>query len=314
MCANYGCSRDGATVLNMQTGDVATIGRESTEPGFHVHEDGTSHVHDHQHHAHDHRHGHDHHHDHDHGPVAPDRERQIPAEHRHGSASPRSTGPLLDLEARILAKNDAQAAKNRSWLAGREIFALNLLSSPGSGKTSLLERTIADLGRELPLFVVEGDQATARDGERIRAAGAPVAQINTGTGCHLDAEMVARALSELKPTIGAIVLIENVGNLVCPALFDLGERAKVVIFSATEGEDKPLKYPHMFAAATLVLLNKIDLLPYLDFSVDQAIANVRRVNPTATVLQVSARTRDGLPAWCDWLRAEVLAARQFALV
>lgn len=145
------------------------------------------------------------------------------------------------------------AAKNRAWFLGREIFALNLVSSPGSGKTTLLERTIVRLAGELPLCVIEGDQATANDGERIRGAGVPVVQVNTGTGCHLDAEMVARGLSELKPQAGAVVFIENVGNLVCPALFDLGEHAKAVIFSTTEGEDKPLKYPHMFAAAALVI-------------------------------------------------------------
>ena len=158
-------------------------------------------------------------------------------------------GEVLAIEARILAKNDALAQKNRAWFTGREILALNLVSSPGAGKTTLLERTIRDSRDELPLFVIEGDQATANDGERIRAAGAPAVQINTGTGCHLDADMVARGLAELRPPPGSLVLIENVGNLVCPALFDLGERAKVVIFSVTEGEDKPLKYPHMFRAA-----------------------------------------------------------------
>jgi hydrogenase nickel incorporation protein HypB len=166
----------------------------------------------------------------------------------------------------------------------------------------------------VPLFVIEGDQASSNDGKRIRSAGAPVVQINTGTGCHLDAEMIAHGLSELKPVPGSIVFIENVGNLVCPALFDLGERAKVVIFSATEGEDKPLKYPHMFSAATLIILNKTDLLPHLDFSVEQAIANVRRVNPNATMLQISARTGEGLDAWFAWIRGLTVEARQFGFV
>jgi hydrogenase nickel incorporation protein HypB len=218
------------------------------------------------------------------------------------------------IERRILAKNDALASKIRAWLAGREILAVNLVSSPGSGKTSLLERTIPGLTDEVPLFVIEGDQASSNDGKRIRSAGAPVVQINTGTGCHLDAEMIARGLSELKPGPGSIVFIENVGNLVCPALFDLGERAKVVIFSATEGEDKPLKYPHMFGAATLIILNKTDLLPHLDFSVEQAIANVRRVNPNATMLQISARTGEGLDAWFAWIRGLTVEARQFGFV
>ena len=220
-------------------------------------------------------------------------------------------GEVHAIERRILAKNDALASKIRAWLAGREILAVNLVSSPGSGKTTLLERTIPGLTDEVPLFVIEGDQASSNDGKRIRNAGAPVVQINTGTGCHLDAEMIARGLSELKPGPGSIVFIENVGNLVCPALFDLGERAKVVIFSATEGEDKPLKYPHMFSAATPIILNKTDLLPHLDFSVEQAIANVRRVNPDATMLQISARTGEGFQTWHDWLRNEAALIHEF---
>ena len=211
----------------------------------------------------------------------------------------------VDLETRILAKNDAIAAKCRAWLAGREIVALNLVSSPGAGKTTLLERAIADLSGELPLFVIEGDQATSNDGERIRAAGAPVVQVNTGTGCHLDAEMIARALSELKPSVGSLVFIENVGNLVCPALFDLGEHAKAVIFSTTEGEDKPLKYPHMFSAAKLVIFNKIDLLPHLDFSMERARENILRVNPDAEIIEVSAKTGAGMQTLYDWIRAQM---------
>jgi hydrogenase nickel incorporation protein HypB len=219
---------------------------------------------------------------------------------------------MVELETRILAKNDALAAKNRAWLAGREILALNLVSSPGAGKTTLLERTIRDLKTELRLYVIEGDQATANDGERIRAAGAPAVQVNTGTGCHLDADMVARGLMELKPALGSVVMIENVGNLVCPALFDLGERAKVVVLSVTEGEDKPLKYPHMFRAAEIMILNKIDLLPHLDFDVSSATANARQVNPGITILQVTARSGDGLASWYGWLRRELSKAHAAA--
>jgi hydrogenase nickel incorporation protein HypB len=179
-----------------------------------------------------------------------------------------------------------------------------LSAQPGAGKTSLLERTIRDLSRQLRLFVIEGDQATANDGQRIRAAGAAAVQVNTGSGCHLEADMIARGLQELRPCASSIVLIENVGNLVCPALFDLGERAKVVILSVTEGDDKPLKYPHMFRAADLMILNKIDLLPHVDFDVSRAVANAAQINPAITALKLSARTGEGLETWYDWLRQE----------
>lgn len=212
---------------------------------------------------------------------------------------------MVELEANILAKNELLAAKNRGWFAGREILAVNLVSSPGAGKTTLLERTIRDLKDEMPIAVIEGDQATANDGERIRAAGAAAVQVNTGAGCHLEADMVAKGLEELKPPAGSLVLIENVGNLVCPAMFDLGERAKVIVFSVAEGEDKPLKYPHMFQAAELVLVNKTDLLPHVDFDVDTAIANARKVNPQIASLSLSARTGEGMEAWYAWLRGRL---------
>jgi hydrogenase nickel incorporation protein HypB len=220
----------------------------------------------------------------------------------------------MSLEARVLAKNDALATRNRGWFAGREILALNIVSAPGAGKTTLLERTIRDLAGEFLIYVLEGDQATANDGERIRAAGAPVVQINTGAGCHLEADMVARGLQELRPGPGSLVLIENVGNLVCPAMFDLGERAKVAVLSVTEGEDKPLKYPHMFQAAEIMILNKVDLLPHLDFDVAQAIKNALQVNPKITIFRVSARTGEGLENWYGWLRREAAAARAAAIV
>jgi len=305
MCANCGCQDGKTTMLDLQTGETTTIAAN------HQHSSAAHHSHDHNE-QHDHAHRHHQHHDssqHQHHDS-----REYAADHRgHSQPSERSTSvDIIDVESRILAKNDQLAAKNRAWFAGREILALNLVSSPGAGKTTLLERTIRDLAGELPLYVIEGDQATANDGERIREAGASVVQVNTGTGCHLDAAMVTRALSALKPGPGAIVLIENVGNLVCPALFDLGERAKAVMFPVTDGEDKLLKYPHIFRAAGIVILGKIDLLPNLDFSLAEATDNVAKVNPDATILQVSARSGQGMTLWYDWLRSQFEAARQSA--
>src|SRR5215510_1215536 len=187
----------------------------------------------------------------------------------------------------VLARNDRLAARNRALFTARNIAAFNFTSAPGSGKTSLLQALIRQIGGRFPLAVIEGDQETARDADRIRTTGAPVVQINTRTGCHLDAQMVNAAVTALDPPRGSLLLIENVGNLVCPALFDLGERAKAVMLSVTEGEDKPLKYPHMFRAAGIVVLTKVDLLPHLDFNLDQCIANIRRVNPDAPLFQVS---------------------------
>jgi len=218
----------------------------------------------------------------------------------------------LTLEQDILAKNQLLAERNRGWLAGREILALNLVSSPGSGKTTLLERTIRDLRHELAIYVIEGDQATAHDAQRIRAAGGKAIQINTGTGCHLEADMLARGLDALNPAARSVLMIENVGNLVCPALFDLGERAKVVILSVTEGEDKPLKYPHMFRASEVMLLNKIDLLPYLQFDVERCIAYARQVNPDIQVFRLSSQTGEGMSAWYGWLGTQA-TARQIPL-
>jgi hydrogenase nickel incorporation protein HypB len=205
------------------------------------------------------------------------------------------------LQQKVLAKNDALAERNRSFLAERGAVMLNLMSSPGAGKTTLLERSAQALTNIPQVSVIEGDQETALDADRIKAAGYAVVQINTGAGCHLDAEMVAAALAELDPDPGGVVLVENVGNLVCPALFDLGESARIVLASVTEGGDKPLKYPHMFRRADLVLVTKTDLLPYVDFDLEQYVADVRRLSPRAELLTVSARTGEGMPGWCDWL-------------
>ena len=226
----------------------------------------------------------------------------------HPAPGPDST-VLIQVERDILAKNAAIAAQNRAHLAAKGIFALNLVSSPGSGKTSLLVRTLQALAGRIPTAVIEGDQQTEFDAERIRATGVPALQINTGKGCHLDAGMIARALPRMALADHSLLLIENVGNLVCPAAFDLGEAHKVVILSVTEGEDKPLKYPDMFAAADLLLLNKVDLLPYLRFDVARTLDYARRINPALQVIETSAVSGAGIDAWLAWLEAGMARAR-----
>ena len=324
-------------------------GEVTVEGHAHDHDHGHHHAHGHAHgHAHDHGHEHEHDHDHDHehgahgdlhyghgaahshapGMSPPGRPKgesrsaqregdlmsppgrpkgESPSAQREGS--PMSQEKMVAVERGILDKNDRFARANRRWLAERGVLALNFVSSPGSGKTSLLVETIRRLQGELPLAVIEGDQQTSNDAERIRATGARAIQINTGKGCHLDASMVEHALAHLAPADDSVLFIENVGNLVCPAAFDLGEAAKVVVLSVTEGEDKPLKYPDMFAAAQLMLLNKVDLLPYLDFDVAKAIDCARRVNPAIEVLQVSATRGQGMDGWLDWVRAAAGRAR-----
>jgi hydrogenase nickel incorporation protein HypB len=220
-----------------------------------------------------------------------------------------SQARMVQIEQDILSKNNTYANANRQTFDERGIFALNLVSSPGSGKTTLLCKTIELLKGAVAINVVEGDQQTANDAERIRATGVAALQINTGKGCHLDGHMVGHAMQRLQPADESLFLIENVGNLVCPAAFDLGEHHKVAILSVTEGEDKPLKYPDMFAAADVMLLNKCDLLPYLQFDADLAEANARRVNPKLTVFRVSATSGDGLSAWLDWIRSGLQAQR-----
>jgi hydrogenase nickel incorporation protein HypB len=228
--------------------------------------------------------GHGHGHGHGHGA------------HEHAEHASRT----VVLEQRVLARNDLLAAENRRLMAERGVVAVNLMSSPGSGKTTLLARTVRELAPR-PMAVVEGDQETLLDAERIGATGCPVVQINTGEGCHLDAAMLRRGLDALDVTAGSLVFVENVGNLVCPALFDLGETSRVVVMSVTEGADKPAKYPHMFRTADLVLVNKVDLLPYVDFDPELCAERIRRINATAEVLLVSATTGEGLPAWYAWL-------------
>jgi len=232
--------------------------------------------------------------------------------HEHGGGQhgggQHAHGKTVTLAEKVLARNDALAGENRDWLRERDILAVNLMSSPGAGKTTLLERTAAELAGELVIGVIEGDQETDLDAARMRAAGCRVVQVNTGTGCHLDALMVRDALARLDPPGGSVVVIENVGNLVCPALFDLGEAHRVVLASVTEGADKPVKYPHMFRSAGLVLVTKTDLLPYLDFDLARCTADLGTISPGATVLPVSARAGDGVGRWYDWLRQRTPAS------
>jgi hydrogenase nickel incorporation protein HypB len=269
-----------------------------------------AHTYTHEHDGHTHSHAHAHSHDHDHAHAHAHSHAQAAAAHAALHAG--MHGRTIALEQEILAKNHVLAERNRGWFEGRGVLALNLMSSPGSGKTSLLERTIRALSDDVSISVVEGDQASTNDAERIRATGCAVIQVNTGTGCHLEADMLARGMQQLNPRPGSLVLIENVGNLVCPALFDLGERAKVVVLSVTEGEDKPTKYPYMFRACRLMLINKIDLLPYVRFDVDRCVAHAREVNPDIQVLQVSAETGAGMEAWYQWLRHELAGQPTFA--
>ena len=309
MCVTCGCG-DGETKI--------TAGAAAPDHG-HGHGHGHDHDHDHDHH-HDHASGHVHTHadgsTHSHGPAdahghdhghGHDHPHAQPPTHSHDLQVPGRDGQTIALEAAILGKNQLLAERNRGWLAGRHVLALNLMSSPGSGKTTLLERSIVDLKGQVVINVVEGDQATVNDAERIRATGAQAVQVNTGTGCHLEADMLGRAMTLLNPAPGSLLVIENVGNLVCPALFDLGESARVVIFSVTEGEDKPLKYPHMFNAADVLLLSKTDLLPHLRVDLQLMMDNALKVNPRLTIFPVSAYTGDGLGAWYGWLRARLQA-------
>jgi hydrogenase nickel incorporation protein HypB len=267
MCVTCGCSDDGEIkITNLQT--------DKTEQNHtHTLPDGTVITHSHTHDTH------------------------IEAPQIHAKIH----NTTISLEQDILAKNNLIAAQNRGWFKGRNILALNLMSSPGAGKTTLLTRTINDLKHQLSISVIEGDQETDNDAKKIKKTGSKVIQINTGTGCHLDALMIDRGLQQLNPPLNSVVMIENVGNLVCPALFDLGEQAKVVILSVTEGEDKPIKYPHIFRASDAMILTKIDLLPYVDFDVQKCISYARQINPQIQIFQVSATSSTGLEKWYAWL-------------
>jgi len=325
MCTVCGC---GAGETKIEGGHEHT----------HVHEDGTVHTHTHDHdhahshaaaplgaHSHSHQHGDGSEHSHDHVHTGEHAHPHADEHHHHehgvagdldyGTGPARAHVPgmsqarMVQIEQDILSKNNTYAAANRQWFDEHGIFALNLVSSPGSGKTTLLCKTIDMLKDKVAISVVEGDQQTSNDAERIRATGVQALQINTGKGCHLDGHMVGHAVQRLQPADESLFLIENVGNLVCPAAFDLGEHHKVAILSVTEGEDKPLKYPDMFAAADVMLLNKVDLLPYLEFDADLAEANAHRVNPDLVIFRVSATSGEGMSGWLGWIAAGLDAQR-----
>lgn len=268
--------------------------------------------HHHHHHDHDHPHDHAHHHDHNHDTAHAHHEGiEVKGQDMHfgkGAAHAHVPGlsqaRMVQIEQDILGKNDRYAAQNRARFAKQAMLVLNLVSSPGSGKTTLLTETLKRIKGQYPLAVIEGDQQTTHDADRIRETGVPAVQVNTGKGCHLDAHMVGHAVENFTDLNGGMLFIENVGNLVCPAAFDLGEAGKVAILSVTEGEDKPLKYPDMFHAATLMILNKVDLLPHLDFDVERCIAYAKQVNPDIQVLQLSVRSGEGMQAWIDWLETQ----------
>lgn len=300
MCVTCGCSDHAQpTMTNLVTGETQTLERvpdTSPAPAEHIHvlPDGTLISHSHSHTP---SHTHSHPHSHSHSPAHSPAHSPTHSPISHPPIPPHTTA----LEINLLAKNDLIAAQNRGWFEGLNVLALNLVSSPGAGKTTLLTRTINDLKERLTFTVIEGDQATLHDAQKIRETGCPVIQVNTGTGCHLEAEMIQRGIRDLCPPANSVLMIENVGNLVCPALFDLGERAKVAILSVTEGEDKPLKYPHMFRASSILLLSKIDLLPYVNFDVDLCLAYAHQVNPDIQIFPVSATSGDGLDHWYTWL-------------
>jgi hydrogenase nickel incorporation protein HypB len=282
MCSTCGCGHGDEAVKILRPGEQGNSENGKAGNGGERHE---LHEHHHHHDHHDH-HGHHHDHHHDHG-----------GDHQHSHQS------VIELEANVLRENDLLAQRNRGFLEAKNVFAINLVSSPGSGKTTLLEKSIIDLKEDIDLAIIEGDQQTMHDADRIAASGAPVVQVNTGKGCHLDAHMVLHAIRKLDIKSGSLLFIENVGNLVCPSMFDLGENKRVVIISVTEGEDKPLKYPYMFESSDVCIINKVDLLPYLDFDIDKVKEYALRINHHLQFFELSATTGEGMAAWLEWLRS-----------
>jgi len=298
MCDSCGCGDDGDKILIRKPGDEIDDSHQHTYKHKHSHEhDDDLHHHDHHHHyTHTHERGHNKH-KHDH--VLTHKDHNHDHDHEHIKRTE------IKIEQDILGQNSLLAERNRGYFEAKNILALNLVSSPGSGKTSLLEKTITDLKNDVDFYVIEGDQHTMNDANRIHKTGAPVIQVNTGNGCHLDSDMVHTAFKELDVANDSILMIENVGNLVCPSLFDLGESKRVIIISVTEGDDKPIKYPTMFGSSDICIINKIDLLPYVDFDVEQAKKYASQVNHHIEFIELSVKTGEGMDIWYDWLKEEM---------
>lgn len=301
MCGTCGCGQNDQPIRILKPGE-----EEHPHSYIHVHEH--SHGNEFHVHSHDHEYAHSHdfedaHHDHEH--LHEHKHGEDQHEHTHNHDLPHSHSRQIVIEEDALHRNDLIAARNRGYFEAKKLFVVNLVSSPGSGKTSLLEKTIAGLTDKAVIYVIEGDQQTMNDANRIKAAGAPVVQINTGNGCHLDADMVHKATKKLEMVENGILVIENVGNLVCPSLFDLGESKRVVVISVTEGDDKPLKYPTMFETSDICIINKTDLLPYVDFDVAKTRDYALRINPKLKFFELSVKTGDGMEPWIDWVLEEV---------
>lgn len=309
MCDTCGCGEPGAGFTINKPGEKSQQ-TEHEHQHTHHHEHGHHHGDEEHAHAHGHTHSHSHHHHgakHDHAAHEHHANDEAHAHHHHNADHDHSHDHSREINVQqdILGKNNLLAERNRGYFEAKNILALNLVSSPGSGKTSLVEKMIKDLGDEIDFYVIEGDQQTMNDANRIMEAGAPVVQVNTGNGCHLDAEMVNQAVKELDVKDNSILIIENVGNLVCPSLFDLGESHRVVVMSTTEGEDKPIKYPTMFESSDVCVINKTDLLPYVDFDVDKAMEYARRVNHHLTTFRMSVKNGEGTDRFYEWLKDKI---------
>ena len=312
MCDTCGCGKPDSEVRIVKPGEEDSQHKHSHRHSYgHSHghsHDGDEHAHEHNHgysHSHGHSGGHDHAdehiknrdhlHNHDHDHEHPDEGHEKDEyDHIHDRQ--------ITVEQDVMSKNNLLAERNRGYFEAKGIVVVNLVSSPGSGKTKLLERTIRELKDKMSFYVIEGDQQTMNDANRIHKTGVPVVQINTGEGCHLDADMINKAVKKLDPADHSVLMVENVGNLVCPALFDLGESTRVVIMSVTEGDDKPVKYPYMFSTSDLCIINKTDLLPYVDFDMDMAKEYAKQINPKLEIIEVSVMTGEGMEAWYEWLR------------